>query len=137
MHSSVAELAKCQDHIAYRIWLAPVRVVIEVVRATTRSDAPDEAIVRADACLHVVTDPCRGAGRAHAVRVASHHVRDRGGQFQVEGRRETVDAGVRGARVAMKQMHKRVAMKQTHSYTRIYREANILGIHVATIPREI
>ena len=63
MHSNVAELAICQDHIAYRIWLASVRVVIEVVRATTRSDAPDKAIVRADECLHVVTDPCRDPGR--------------------------------------------------------------------------
>ncbi len=67
------------------------------------------------------------------MRVPPHAVRDRGVQFKVEGRCETVKAGVRGARVAVKQMHDIVRLIRT----RVYREANILGMHIAAIAREI
>ncbi len=65
--------------------------------------------------------------------VLPHAVRDRGVQFKMEGRCETVEAGVRGARVAVKQMHDIVRP----SRTRVYREANILGMHIAATAREI
>ena len=69
------------------------------------------------------------------MRVPPHAVRDRGAQFKVEGRRETVEAGVRGARVAVKQMHD---IEHEHlSRTRVYREANILGMHIVATAREI
>ena len=67
------------------------------------------------------------------MRVPPHAVRDRGVQFKVEGRCETVEAGVRGARVAVKQMHD---IEHEHP-TRVYREANILGMHIAATAREI
>ncbi len=111
----VIQWSESQDHISYLVWLAGVHTVMKVVRATIWIDFGDEAIVRADACLHVMTDPRRGASRAHAVYVTPHRKKP-----------------LKIARcwcVAVKQMH--------YSYTRTHREANILGIHVAAIPRQI
>ena len=70
----VIQWSECQDHIIYLVWLAGVRIVMKVVCAKwSRAHAVgDEAIVRADACLHIVTDSRRGASRAHAVHVAPH-----------------------------------------------------------------
>ena len=122
----VIQWSECQDHIGYLVWLAGVRTVMKVVRATNWIDFGDEAIVRADARLHVVTDPRRGASRTHAVHVAPH-------------RKTAALKIVRCWRVAVKQMRyigdTRVAIPISCRYT--HREANILGIHVAAIPRQI
>ena len=47
----VIQWSECQNHIDYLVWLAGVRTVTKVVRATTCFDSGDETIVRADACL--------------------------------------------------------------------------------------
>ncbi len=131
--AEVIQWSECQDHSGYLVWLAGVRTVMKVVRATNWIDFGDEAIVRADARLHVVTDPRRGASRTHAVHVAPH-------------RKTAALKIVRCWRVAVKQMHwgehigawyAAHIVETNGANIRTHREANILGIHVAVIPRQI